>query len=212
MRMACGALLLTMGTLGVASPAAAADEFDEGGTLYAIQKRKHVMGHEFTLAMGTIPMDAFYKGLTGTFQYTYHFNESWAWEIVSFTYSQDIYTSLKDDLEANWKVKPVNINEMTYFADSNLVWKPLYGKLVYHNRGLLFGEFFWVIGPAVAKYNSPGAYFGGNAGFGIRFYLSEHFSTRLDLRYYRFQRLEVSRLGDNDNVLFVQLGISLNVD
>ena len=47
----CSAMVLVIGLL--AAVPAAADEFEEGGTLYAIQNRKHVMGHEFTLAIGT---------------------------------------------------------------------------------------------------------------------------------------------------------------
>jgi outer membrane beta-barrel protein len=200
------ALLLTV----LWAAPAAADEFDEGGTLYAIQPRKHALGHEFTLGVGTIPMDAYYKGLTGTFQYTYHFNDAWAWEIVSFTYSSNIWTSLRGDLEQNWKVKPVNIPEMQYFADSNLVWKPLYGKLAYANRSLIFGELYFTIGPAVAKYNTPGAYIGGDAGAGFRVHLSQYFSARLDLRYYRFQQMQIKG-SVGDDVLFLQLGLSLNI-
>lgn len=194
--------------LGTAAPARA-DEFDEGGTLYAIQKRQHVLGHEFTLALGTVPMDAFYKGLTGTFSYTYHFTDSWAWEIVGFTYSWNFWTGLKDRLEQEWKVKPVNIPELNYMGDSNLVWKPLYGKLAWFNRALIYGEFYFTLGPAIAKYTTPGAYFGGNAGIGLRVHLSRYFSTRLDVRYYRFQRLD--KLGDNDDVLFIQLGLALSI-
>ena len=199
---------LVAGLLGAAAPAAA-DEFDEGGTLYAIQKRQHALGHEFSLSVGTIPLDAFYKGLTGTFSYTYHFNDSWAWEIVAFTYSSNFWTGLKDELEQQWKVKPVNIPELNYMGDSNLIWKPLYGKLAYFNRALIYGEFFFTIGPAIAKYTTPGAYFGGNAGVGFRIHLSKYFSTRLDIRYYRFQRLD--KIGDSDDVLFINLGLALNI-
>jgi outer membrane beta-barrel protein len=156
-------------------------------------------------------MDAYYKGLTGTFQYAYHFSENIGWEIVSFTYSQNIWTGLKDDLEQNWKVKPVSIREMTYFADSNVLWKPLAGKLSYLNRSLIFGEFYFTLGPAIAKYNTPGAYIGADAGMGLKINLSRWFSTKLDIRYYRFQRLDTEHLSDNDNVLFLQLGIALNI-
>jgi outer membrane beta-barrel protein len=201
--------LVVVGLLGAAAPARADEEFDEGGTLYAIQQRQHVLGHEFTLAIGTVPLDAFYKGLTGTFSYTYHFNDQWAWEIVGFTYSSNFWTGLKGELEQQWKVKPVNIPELNYMGDSNLVWKPLYGKLAYANRSLIYGEFFFTLGPAIAKYTTPGAYLGGNAGIGFRVHLSRFFSARLDVRYYRFQRLD--KIGDNDDVLFITLGISLSI-
>jgi outer membrane beta-barrel protein len=202
---------LLAGALAIAAPAAA-DEPEEGGRPNAIQNRKHTMGHEFTLGVGTIPVDAYYKGLTGTFQYTLHLSDSWAWEVVSFSYCKDFWTSLREDLENNWKQPgSPKIPEMAYFGDTNLVWKPFYGKLAYLNRSLVYGELFWVIGAAGAKYSTPGTsgvYVGGDTGFGFRVHLSEHFSTRFDFRYYRFQRL--NKAADNDNVLFVQLGLSLN--
>jgi outer membrane beta-barrel protein len=208
MRRLLGLALLVAG-LGAAAPAAA-DEFDEGGTLYAIQKRQHQMGHEFSLGIGVLPMDAFSKGLTGTFQYTYHFSDAWAWEIVSFTYSANVDTSLHSDLVTNWKVTPVPFPEMNYFGDTNLVWTPLYGKLAYLNQKLIFGELYFNLGPAVAKYSMPGAYLGGDAGFGFRVHLSQYFSSKIDIRYYRFQQL-TSHGSRGDDVLFLQLGLALNV-
>jgi len=203
---ACVVLML----VALSTPARA-DEFEEGGVLYAIQPRHQVVGHEFTLGMGTVPLDAFYKGLTGTFAYSYHFTSTWAWEIVSFTYSANFWTNRKDELEQNWKVKPVNISKLNYMGDSDLIFKPLAGKFAVFNRKLIYGEVFFAVGPAIAKYTVPGAYFGGNVGMGFRIRLSKFFSTRLDMRYYRFQRLEIGKLGDNDDVLFLQLGLSLNI-
>jgi len=199
---------LLVGALVSAAPAAA-EVPGESERPVAIQNRKHEMGHEFTLAIGTIPISAYYKGLTGTFQYTLHFSGNWAWEIVSFSYCKDFWTSLREDLEHNWKQPgSPTIPEMAYFGDSNLVWKPFYGKLAYLNRSLVYGELFWVIGAAAAKYDTPGVYVGGDTGFGFRVHLSRYFSTRFDFRYYRFQRL--NKAADNDDVLFVQLGMSLN--
>ncbi len=106
--------LLLLPVLFLAAPAFA-DDFDEGGTLYAIQNRKYVLGHEFTLGAGTVPMDAFYKGLVGTFEYTYHFSDKWAWEIIGFSYSKNIWTSLRDDLEQNWKVEAIASSQVMSF-------------------------------------------------------------------------------------------------
>ncbi|HEY3355965.1 MAG TPA: outer membrane beta-barrel domain-containing protein [Polyangia bacterium] len=218
----CLVPVLLVALLGPAAPAAAdepvggqgpATALSEDGAVTAIQNRKHVLRHELTLAVGTIPIDAYYKGLTGTGQYTFHFGPSWAWEIVSFTYSQNFWTTLRKDLEYNWRAPGApKIPEMQFFGDSNLVWKPLYGKLAYLNRSLVYGELYWVIGAAGARYTETGNYIGADTGLGFRVHMSEHFSARLDLRYYRFQQLHrFTKNDNNDNLLLVQLGISLNL-
>src|SRR5947208_587784 len=52
----------------------------EGGATYAIQPRKYHPGHEFRLAAGYLPQDAFYKGTTVDFSYGYHFSDFFALE------------------------------------------------------------------------------------------------------------------------------------
>jgi outer membrane beta-barrel protein len=205
-------LLVALVLLGVAAPAAALDP-DERPS-YAIQNRKYLLSHELTLAVGTVPIDAFYKGLTGTFQYTIHFGTTWAWEVVSFSYSQNFWTSLREDLENNWRnpASPTAISELRFFGDSNLILKPLYGKLAYLNRSLVYGELYLALGPAAAQYTTDEYHVGGDVGVGFRVYLARRLSARLDLRYYRFQRVAGSGGDrDHDDVLFIQLGLSLNL-
>jgi len=208
--------LVVLAMLAVAAPAAAApktadEEEDDWMARQAIQNRKHVLKHEFGIAIGTVPIDAYYKGLTGTAQYTFHFSNSWAWEIFNFGYSQNFWTSLRKDLEANWRnpASPQVIPELQYFVDSNLVFKPLYGKLAYLNRSLVYGEFYLTAGPAGARYNTGKYYVGADVGFGFRVHLSRYWSTRLDVRYYRFQQLD--KFSKGEDVLFLQLGIALSL-
>jgi outer membrane beta-barrel protein len=211
--------LLVVATLAAAVPAAAApaavapDDEDDWLSRQAIQNRKHVLKHELSVAIGTIPIDAFYKGLTGTAQYTIHFGNTWAWELFNFGYSKNFWTSLRRDLEENWRnpASPQVIPEIQFFGDTNLVFKPFYGKLAYLNRSLVYGEFYLVAGPAVSWYNTDKdrLALGADVGFGFRVHLSRYWSARLDVRYYRFQTLAKNTTGDD--VLFLQLGIALNL-
>jgi outer membrane beta-barrel protein len=218
MRHACQWLLVAVAL--AASPAAAQvevppEEGEEWMAKQAIQNRKHVLRHELAIAIGTLPVDAYYKGLTGTASYTLHVSRSWAWEIFNVGYSKNFWTSLRRDLEENWRnpASPQVIPEIQIFGDSNLVFKPFYGKLAYLNRSLVYGEFYLAAGPAVAWYNTDKDRLsvGADVGFGFRVHLSPHWSVRLDVRYYRFQSLEKPKYTRGDDVLFLQLGIALNV-
>jgi outer membrane beta-barrel protein len=209
--------LLVLAVLAASTPASAApaepDEEDDWMSRQAIQNRKHVLRHELGIAIGTIPIDAYYKGLTGTASYTFHFGNTWAWEVFNFSYSKNFWTSLRKDLEENWRnpASPQVIPEIEFFGDSNLVFKPFYGKLAYLNRSLVYGEFYLTAGPAASWYNTDRDRLavGADVGFGFRVHMSRYWSTRFDVRYYRFQTL--AKKSSGDDVLFLQLGIALNL-
>jgi len=195
--------------LGLALPAVAEEEGEE--QLQAIQNRKHVLRHELGVGIGTIPIDPYYKGLTGSAHYTFHFNHTWGWEVFHVGYSKNFWTSLRKDLEENWRnpSSPQVIPEVQILGDTNIVFRPLYGKLAHLNRSLVYGEFSLTAGVAGAYYQTKKAYVGGDVGFGMRVFLSKHWSTRFDVRYYRLQ--QVDKFSKGDNVLFLQLGVALNL-
>ncbi|MBI5481751.1 MAG: outer membrane beta-barrel domain-containing protein [Deltaproteobacteria bacterium] len=207
-------VLLAAAAPAAAGPAEAADGEEDWMSRQAIQNRKHGLRHELGIALGTIPIDPFYKGLCGTAQYTFHFGNSWAWELFNVGYSKNFWTSLRKDLEQNWRnpASPQVIPEVEIFGDSNLVFKPLYGKLAYLNRSLVYGEFYLAAGPAVAWYNTryDRLSVGADVGFGFRVHLSPYWSVRFDVRYYRFQKL-AKKDSTGDDVLFLQLGMALNL-
>ncbi len=199
---------LALALAAVATPVRAED-FDEGGRLYAVQNRKHVVAHGFDLALGVMPMDAFYKGFTAAFGYTYHFDDLFAWEIVRGGYSLALDTNLRDDLQSNFGVQPTEFPELRIFGRSNLVLKPLYGKLVLFNTQLMYIEGFMTIGPAVAEYKNAGVFVGGNLGGGIRIFLSRAFALRFDVTQYLL--VDPSGLEDVRNELHIEVGIGLNI-
>lgn len=186
------------------------DEYGQGGQLFAIQNRKHLVSHEFTLGVGTVPLDAFYKGLTGSFGYTYHFSDLWAWEVVQGTYSFNIDTDLKDQLLTDWGVEPTDFPELLYFVGSNVVFKPVYGKAALLNDGLIYGELFFTAGANVAEYENGGFFVGGNIGAGLRVYLSQYFAVRFEIRDYQFISAE-TLFSDTKNELFLQMALGLNL-
>jgi outer membrane beta-barrel protein len=189
----------------------------EGGKVYAVQKKEYQMKNELYAAVGVLPMDAFYKGITFGGGYTHHFSHHFAWEVFQFLYSSNVDTGLKKDLQNIFAVEPSAFREVKLLANSNVVFVPLYGKMSWLNRKVVQMELYLTAGPGVAQYTDyvrQGAegyaeenkyYFSSNFGLGLRLFFSKAFSGRLDLRdYMNFVE------GDIDNAAYFSLGLSWN--
>jgi len=206
-------LLLLIG-LGLSAPAAARyDDEDVGGYAVVIQPRKFNLKHEFYLAGGIQPMNAYYKGFVGTFSYTLHFDDFQAWEIVSLSYSQNIETGLKEEIY-KWRAEPESseFDALQVLMSSNYILKPAYSKLAFFNDSIVYSEMFFNVGGGAAKYVSswrPGL----DYGVGMRFFISKWFSLRLDLRHYVFLNgiPFVTPNAGIDNIIFLRAGGSFNV-
>lgn len=210
---AAGALLAVAASLGPRPALAAYDDEDVGGYAVVIQQRKFKLAHEFTLSAGVLPMNAYYKGAAGTFSYTLHFDDFQAWEIVGLSYSQNIETGLREEI-FKWRAEPESseFDALQVLGASNYVLKPAYAKLALFNNTIVYSELFFNFGGGVAKYVSswrPGV----DYGLGVRFFVIEWFSIRLDMRHYLFLNgipLVTPNAG-LDNVLFFSMGGSFNV-
>jgi len=182
MRIRVVAALVAAWSLAVPALAQYDDE-QGGGTAVVIQNRKFEMAHEFTIQGGTLPLDAFVKGVTLTGRYTLHFDDFQAWEIAAGTFSFNIDTGLKQQLIDRFGVQPQSFATLNLTVDSNYVVKPFYGKLALFNRTLLYAELF-LLGGVTASYWSDGSWRPGpDVGIGARFFVTEWFSMRADLRY-----------------------------
>jgi len=189
--------------------AAVSGEGEEGWAVYAIQPRLHLLAHEFSLSIGFLPLDAFYKYFTVAGAYTYHFNEFWAWEVGKFIYGVPIATKLEDTLEERWSVQPnpESLDEVKFFLGSSLVVKPAYGKIATFNSKILFAELYFTLGGGIAKLDTPGFRPMIIPGVGLRFFAGKFVSVRFDIRdYLYFEGVE-----SVTNHLYVGLGMSLNL-
>lgn len=170
--------------LSVAGPALAQyDDEVAGGSAVVIQNRRFKMAHEFTLEGGTLPLDAFVKGVTLSGRYTLHFDDFSGWEIGAGTYSFNIDAGLKTQLEERFGVQPQSFATLQLLVESNYVMKPFYGKLALFNRTLLYAELFAVVGVTASYWSDASWRPGPDIGVGARFFVTEWFSIRTDLRY-----------------------------
>ena len=200
-----GVTLLLAASLLSAPWAAAADGAAGGPKTLAVQNRKHTQRHEFGIWAGVLPLDAFTKGITASAAYTLHFNDLFAWEVANFTYSFGVDTHLKEDLaNLTQPVGPTPFETVQYYATSNAVFKPVYGKLAVLNRSLIYQEYFLVAGAGygwLSITHRPLIDF----GLGARVYTRSRLSVRMDVRDYLFFGAE-----DVHNEIWVSLGMSLS--
>lgn len=197
-----------------ALPAAAQyDDEQAGGSAVVIQNRKFKMAHEFTLEGGTFPLDAFFKGATVTGRYTLHFDDFHAWEIAAGTYSFNIDTGLKQQLQDNFGVEPEALPSLLLTVDSNYVMKPFYGKLALFNRTLLYAELFLLGGVTVSYWEDGSFRPGPDVGAGLRFFVAEWLSVRTDIRHaVVFNGIPLADPNATiDGVLYLGVGVSFNV-
>jgi outer membrane beta-barrel protein len=204
-------MALTGFLVGGLAPRALAQSDDLGdvGRLAAVQARIYHMNHELEFSLVYLPFDAFYQGLGPEVSYTYHFSDRLAWEVIRGYYSFDIQTNLRSQLEQNFPVvlEPTATEQMQYSLSSTLIWSPGYGKFSLLNRSVTQGEAFILIGGTLARLTDtfePGP----TIGVGLRFFISELVSARIDVRYSAL--IDFLTLGLT-HVVTLSLGFSLDL-
>jgi len=180
------ALLVLVASLSLAPLVAAEEDLDQG-KVYAIQERAYRMNHEFMLSFGFMPLDAFYKMFAISGHYVVHFDELWAWEAAHLSFSKylSIDTGLKDQLNERWDVQPTDPeeNRIDFVLDTNLMIKPLVGKAVLFDDYVINGESYILVGVGAEKFET--AWFPAiNVGLGLRIYIVDTISLRLEIREY----------------------------
>ncbi|MBN2718843.1 MAG: outer membrane beta-barrel domain-containing protein [Deltaproteobacteria bacterium] len=197
-------MLMVLSLVTVSNAALADDESDRDLSTLAVQNRQYSLRHEFTGWVGTLPLDAFKKGLTFTGAYTLHFNDVVAWEVGQFTYSHAIESELNEDLEnLETPAAATPFEWVSYYATSSFLFKPIYMKMAVLNSNVVFGELFLLAGGGFGKMTitkRPVANYGG----GARIYFGKYFSVRLDVRNYMFLNKD-----DIQNELWVALGAAV---
>jgi outer membrane beta-barrel protein len=212
-RVVRGFLTITAAVLGIAlcrSARADGDVDTKQVETYVVQERLFREGLELSAGIGILPLNAFSKGLVVGGNVTYHFTNTWAWEIAHGGYVvANSDTGLKSQLLQNFDVQPTELSRATFLVDSNLVFTPFYAKVAGLNRTVDHLEIFFPIGIAFAGYQDPNSFQGGiDLGLGLRWYLTTHTSIRFDARNYLLTP-GFSPVSVTDELLF-SLGLSVS--
>lgn len=191
------ALALCLAPSAVGVRAASAKErvlWEETDKLPAVQNRRYRVEHEFAAAVGTLPADPYTKGLTLSGSYGWHLNDLWAIEARGH-WVMNFNSALRDKLEGNFGTDADRFDKIQFFGQLGGLFKPLYGKLAFLNDDQVYGEVFLSLHAVVGRMNGGGGSaddpvgrgqrlaFGASPGFGVRGFLSEHWSLRLDINW-----------------------------
>lgn len=180
------------------APPALAEEkgevLEESDKLPAVQNRLYRTEHELDVGVGVLPVDPYVKGVALGGGYAWHFTDIFAAELFG-GYLRNLKTSLRDKLENNFGIPPTRFAQIDWYGAVGGLFKPIYGKLSFLNKTLVYGEFYLSLAGIVARMNGGTKTeaepegkggrlaFGGAPGFGIRGYLSQRISVRLDFRW-----------------------------
>ena len=178
---------------------------EKAGELYSIETRDLLGNHELSVSFGTLPLDAFDKGITLQGSYTYHFTHLIGWEIIGGTYSFNIDTGLESELDDRFEVSPEKEPRLLALLESNFVFKPLYGKLALINSSVATGEVYLVAGPVLGFLEGGSVPVGLDAGVGLRMFIGRYFSARLDIRDY----ILLPGFNSVENHLYLGLGLAI---
>ena len=195
--------------------ARAQEELENPGVVLAVQDRTYRMNSELMLAIGVLPLDAFTKGISGQVSYTFHFSDSFAWQIGRFLYSQNVATGLQNQLTRDFGVNPTAFPQTIWIAGSDVMWTPIYGKFAWLNSSVAHFEIYGLLGVSVANQRISSTIAAGttsteflpgaNFGIGWRFYMSKSVSFRFEVT----DNL-LFGTGGIQNIMVVQLGVCFN--
>lgn len=172
-------LVLSVGS----SAFAQVNELENPGVTSAVQDRPYRLLHELDLWFGVLPLDAFYVGVFAQVGYVYHFTDRFAWQVGRGAYGLAARTSLRSELERTFGVQPTANDEVQFFVGSDVMWKPLYGKLAVMNRLVIHGEVHLLGGVSLFRFTNSGFRPGINLGGGGRIFLNKWVSFRLDITH-----------------------------
>ena len=153
----------------------------------AVQNRPYYLNGDLSVSLGALPTDAFNKGYSAGLSYTHYFNDYVGWEIVNVNAVLNNETTLKKDIEA-LNVDITNnslggqLDYITYYALTSIVYTPLYNKSLLFNRDVVYGETSFVLGLGAANFDSAGPRFMASAGLYLRFFTSPSTSWKFDWR------------------------------
>lgn len=174
--IACAACALAPGV-------AAAQEADGPAPAEAVQQREYDMVYEISLGGTALPADPYTKCLAPMGAMVLHFSDHLAWQIVRGGYCFNLPSSLRQQLERDFDALPNQFSTVRFFAGTDLMFKPFYGKTTVLGAAVINWESYLLLGGGVFNVTGQGVPFrpAVHIGGGLRLFLSRYFSTRIEV-------------------------------
>ena len=154
---------------------------DQPNAIEAIQSRTYSLSNEIQLSVGVLPADPFVKGLVAGGGYTFHFTDHFAWNIAHGGYVYNVTTSLMDQLVRDFGAPASTFEQAQFFAGTDLVFKPFYGKSSVLNTYVVHFDTQILVGANLWKFQVGGFAPSVNFGAGVRVFQNHVMSWRLDV-------------------------------
>lgn len=137
--------------------------------------------NELGLGFGLFPFNPYFDGFAVNSSYVYHFNKTFAWEVLSASYIFGVQKGLTVELADKYKVNPKQIVRPSYVVSTNLMIAHTNGKLVFAEEFVRYFRASVLLGVAMVNNTQKS---NAAASFGARFELfsSEAFSWKIDIR------------------------------
>lgn len=197
------ACLLALSFLIPATVQAQSDDYD----VIAIKKKYFLKAkrHEFGLNVGVIPNDSFSTGVPLGGHWGYHLSESFALEL-SGGYNISFNTDATNTLENNFGITP-SIDELNYYGELHAAWSPIYGKLSFLTKKIIYFDMSFYAGGGVSDLSMTGLNPHLTFGISPRFVLNKWMALRFDIKDNVIIRTSPGTRNTIKQVLFVMAGL-----
>lgn len=196
----CVAVVLRSDVLRASDVPAAASRID-GVPVEAVETFPNPKAHELSLGAGIYPFNPYYTGLTIGAGYTYHFSNTFGWEVIHGDQYFSVEKGLTAELADKYQVNPQSIEAVRYTFSSDMVYVFANGKLAFLKDYIRYFRSALLLGPGLVN-TTERSEVAANFGAFFEFFTGDTFAWKCEVR-------DSLPIGGIDNVLTVSLGTGI---
>ncbi|GEM_PF-2138219 len=178
------ALLLTL--LPIDLFAIAPEDYDktmDGVAIEAIEHYPNFNNQEYKFGVSLFPFNPYYNGLGVNAGYSYGYNKSLIWDVISVSYVFTVNKGLSSELAEDFGVNPKLIEKLKYVVSSDCRYVHSFGKTIFLEKYIQSYRSSFLLGLANAT-TSLESNIALHFGFHFDFYISDRYSWKIELSDY----------------------------
>ena len=170
----------------------------DGVPLEAVETFPNLKNHEVSLGAGIYPFNAYNYDLAVGAGYTYHFSNTFAWEVVHGDQYFSVAKGLTSELADKYKVNPATIEKVQTNISTNVVFYFLNGKFAFLKDTIRYFRTGLLTGPSLVLTDQRN---GLGVDLGLRF---EFFSG--ESMVWKFEARDTVSIGGIENLMSFAVG------